>query len=107
MNAAQMRSLLQLVGVTCIAYALYNVWEAYESLAEPLLVGGLAEQPFLWIGMALIVLPYVAMLLLFLQSKTLRAAPTVMAETHYRCSSCGQSVPSSAKVCRQCGEFQL
>ncbi len=107
-----MRSLVQLVGVTCIAYALYNTWLMHGSLELSLMSGGLAQQPFLWLGVVLMVAPWVVGLFVLMLGHThtrARAAalgPTGPSETYHRCRSCGHPVPSSAKVCRQCGEFQ-
>ncbi len=112
MNPAQMKSLLQLVGVTCILYALYNTWMTHSSLEMPLMSGEFARQPFLWIGVALVVGPYVVALFVyvFAYGRT-RAQSVVLAggassESYCRCRHCAAPITTSAQVCRKCGEFQ-
>ncbi|MBS3957168.1 MAG: hypothetical protein KGZ40_06540 [Clostridiales bacterium] len=112
MSSAQLRSLVQLVGVTCVAYALYSVWLSFGNLDESIWVGALARQPFTWVGLALMAGPYVVAALVYLRGRSqarsgvLAYASAGPSERTFLCRSCRAPVVASAKVCRACGEFQ-
>lgn len=131
MDQRQWKSLLQLLGLGSLAFGLYDVWADYRviyqanaamnQVAQGLGVNGaqnmvssmadgfgygltdlLLKSPWLWVGILLIIAPYVVGLA---GAGTPTRANPVSAplDLFVNCQQCGGAVKESAPFCPHCG----
>mgnify|MGYP001151855436 CR=1 FL=1 len=126
MNQTQTKSLIQLVGLAFVGFGLYQVWAVVATAAGfagmiggpqfqglylevlksmlPYLWPALLSEPWIWIGMVLIVAPYLIGLGgRHAEVPTAPTAPRIPSALYVNCSSCGEAVLETASFCPHCG----